>query len=161
MLMDALHFIGRLQVTQPVRSHIESVEMPDGPLAPLFEGIMGGGGVPMAVSGIDVKFLELLVLGQRVGERAPHFAAKKLVEFLTQLQASRALEGFKEMAWRRKLFEEGSIMLKESAPRGRIEHGSADSWLNPSMIGKFGAGISVTTLIQKPGNRFKKLVVGL
>ncbi|HIG27604.1 MAG TPA: hypothetical protein EYQ50_07295 [Verrucomicrobiales bacterium] len=135
--------------------------MSDGPLAAIFERVMGCSAVPMAVTGIDIKLFQFIKLGQRIRQRASDFAAENFVEILTVVQTSRAFQRCKEKTHRRRLFEKWTVPLEISPPRSGLKDGSAHPHLNPVTVGEFGAGMSVTSLIQKIRNGLKKLVICL
>jgi hypothetical protein len=133
--------------------------MAHGPLSSLLMFIMCSRPVPMAVPSVDIKVFQFFKVGQRIGELAFDFRAKKGVEFNAQAQTTGTLERFEKKAYRRRLLEMGSELLKKPSAGGRFVERTENTHLKPMGIRNPNTVPPQATGVQDAKKGFKKLVV--
>ena len=103
------------QMTEGVAAQVQGVEMPHGPLRLINPGVVGGSPMPMSVACIKVEFLQLRIIGQRVGQGVNCLGAKAPVEFLSQGKAARASQGGEVVFPRWAMWTSEGVLLQESS----------------------------------------------
>ena len=88
---------GRGQTSERAAAQIQDVEMAGGTSLPLNDGIMTGGLVPVAVTGIDVKIIQLGEDRQFIGQIRFEAGSQELIDFLEHLEPARAVERMEVM----------------------------------------------------------------
>ena len=100
---------------------------------------MTGGLVPVTVTSIDVKIIQLGEHGQIIGQTRFEAASKKLIDFLEQLESSRAFERMEVMGIVGAAIQISAMGLEESAACCRFMEGALDADGDPGRVGKFRA----------------------
>ena len=139
--MDILFVLaaGRGQPTERASAQIQDIEMSGGISLFLEDGIMTGGLVPVSVTGVDVKIIQLGEHRQLVGQTSFEAASKKLIDFLKHLEPSRAFERMEVMGIVGTEIQISAMGLEESATRCRFMKGALDAAGDPGRVGKFRA----------------------
>ena len=142
MLLELVLLVGSLEMEEGIVSEVEPVEMSDGVLLSRFLRVVGGGGVPVAISG---EYLEALERGGRGPGRSGAAEARwSCIEWggpSWQRESRRLLLRVSKKMGSADLAEvgEGELGEEVQAAVAGGEH-PAHAGLEPVLIREFGAG---------------------
>jgi hypothetical protein len=100
------------------------------------ERIMSGGLVPVAVTSIEVKIIQLGEHGQLIGQIRFEAICHELIDLLDHLQPSRTFERMEVMGIIGTVIQISPVGLKKSATGGRFMNAALDAHRNPVTVGK-------------------------
>ena len=131
--------VSQIQMAQGVVAKVQSVEVTDRSLGPVDELIMGCGSVPVSISGIEIKLIQVRIEIQRIRERCAHRFDQAFVEFTDQSKSALALQRLKVVGPRWAMVDAVTVGL-EIAPAGsHLLQDPVNPKMNPGGVGKLGA----------------------
>jgi hypothetical protein len=124
------------QTSEGAAAQIQDIEMAGGMSFPINDGIMTGGLVPVAVTGIEVKIIQLGEDRQLIGQIRFEAGSHELIDFLKHLEPARAAEGMEVMGILGTDFQIRAMGLEESPTGCRFMQGALDADGDPDRVGK-------------------------
>ena len=131
------------EVDHALVAEVEAVEVTRGVFGSLDDGVVGGGGVEVAIPGEDVEVVEFGELGEQIATEAGSEGLEAGVEFPQEAEAAGALKRFEEGPCGWGGGEEMGVLLEEGAPAGDLMEDARDEQTEPGEIGECGAGTGV------------------